>query len=214
MEKYLKIGCLSILAVLVILIIFGLFIDTPEEKATKQRIRENTPTIRAEPETVITQEDAVETPPVNEPTPPKEPPVEPLEVVWDKTPQEQGLEVGDWITVIGHQDAFISAQWVGRNGVFNNWSWIPQDSFGIDLFSNASAASLPTDRINGVYGSLELPLQNATAKSANNILMRQETVILRLTGQIHQILPPNENNTYPNQSYILLESGVNIELVE
>ena len=214
MKKILKFGGLSILAVFVLFFIIGPFIDTPEEKETLQRIKENTPTIRAEPETVVTQEEVVKPPPVDEPPPPKEPPVEPIEVVWDKTPQEQGLRVGDWISIVGHQDAFISAQWVGRNGVFNNWNWIPQDSFGIDLVSNASALSLPTDRINGVYGSLESPLKNSTAKSANNRLMQQETVVLRLTGQIHQIMPPGEKDTYPNQWFILLESDVIIELVE
>lgn len=215
MKKILKIGCLSTLAVFVILFIIGLFIDSPEEKETLEHIKQHTPTIRAEPEkkaepeTVINQEEEVP-----EPASIKEPPVEPTPVFWDKTPQEQELEVGDWITIIGHQDAFISAQWVGRNGNFNNWNWIQQDTFGIDLVSNASAVSLATDRISGVYGRLESPLKNPIAKSANNKLMHQETVVLRLTGQIEGILPPSANATYPNQWYIVLESGVIIELIE
>lgn len=221
MKKVLKIGCLSILAILVILLVIGLFIDSPEEKETLQHIKEHTRTIREAPEKAITQETtkdtqetAVEPTPVNEPTPIQKPPVEPTPVIWSKTPQEQGLEVGDWITVIGHQDMFISASGTGRNGIFTNWNWIQNDSFEINLVSNDSAVSLATDRISEVSGRLESPLQNPTAKSANNRLMRQETVVLRLTGQIHQILPPHNNATYPNQWYLTLESGVIIELVE
>lgn len=203
---------------MVIGLIVGLFVDTPEEDTIepitdKQKITQPPkqkippPPVKVKKEKVETQEKEAE------PTPIKKPPVEPIEVFWDKTPQEQGLKVGDWISISGHQDAFISATGTGRNGVFTDWKWNPQDTFGIDLVSNASAVSLSTDRISGVYGRLESPAKNATARSANNILMRQETVVLRLTGQIHQIMPPHENDTYPNQSYIFLEPGVIIQLV-
>ena len=216
MKKVFKIGCLSILALFVILFIIGLFIDTPEEKETLQHIKEHTPTITEAPEKANTQEEAVEPTQSQKVGPPpiQKPPVEPIEIVWDKTPQAQGLKVGDWVSIIGHQDAFISATGTGRNGVFTNWNWIKQDTFPIDLVSNASAVSLVTDRISGVYGRLKSPLQNLTAKSANNQLMRQETVRLRLTGQIHQIQPPHENDTYSNQWYIFLEPGVIIQLIE
>ena len=220
MKKIFKFGCLPILGLLVILFIIGLFIDTPEEKETLQHIKEHTPTIRETeaPEKAITQAKPREPTPARKPpveiTPIKKPPVEPIEVIWDKTPPAQGLKVGDWISIIGHQDAFISAIGTGRNGVFTNWNWIKQDTFRIDLVSNASAVSLSTDRIGEVSGRLESPLQNPTAKSANNRLMKQETVVLRLTGQIHQIMPPHEKDTYPNQWDISLESGVIIELIE
>lgn len=229
MKKISKIGCLSILGFLVICLIIGLFVDTPEETENVEPIKQSAPTIKEAPENATTQapKQQISSPPVKIKkekvetqeksvalTPIKKPPVEPIEVVWNKTPQEQGLKVGDWMSIIGHQDAFISATGTGRNGVFTGWQWNPQDSFGIDLVSNASAVSLATDRINGVYGRLESPSKNATAKRANNKLMRQETIILRLTGQIHQIMPPGKNDTYPNQWYIFLESGVIIQLIE
>ena len=148
------------------------------------------------------------------------PPPDAKEIIWDKTPLEQGLKIGDWITIEGYQDAFIGASIRVENGVNYGLEWNdPSTSlFGtnglIDITSQPTAFPAPGDAINYISGSIENARENETVVRINEALLREETVLIRVTGQIDQISQPFETARYPNQQGLFLKKSVYVEFME
>lgn len=92
MKKVLQFGCLSIVGFFVFILVIGLIFGPPAE---------DTATLPVEVEQ--------ESPPAEYPPLPN-----PKMLVWDKTPAEQGLKVGDWIRVQGRANGYIGARSVRR----------------------------------------------------------------------------------------------------
>lgn len=134
------------------------------------------------------------------------------EIFWDQTPAEQGLEVGDWITVEGYQDAFIGASIRVENGVNYGLEWT--GSSMIDITSQPTAFSAPGDGIEYIMGSIDKSRENESVVHINEVLLYEETVLIRVTGQIYQITAPHEMDRYPNQWGVLLKEGVYVEFME
>lgn len=94
MKKVLKVGCLSVVGFFVIFFILAVLGVLPEAPVVK--------------EPVPIQVAGIE----KESAPPAmgfAPPLNPKMLVWDKTPAEQGLKVGDWISVRGRANGYIGA---------------------------------------------------------------------------------------------------------
>ena len=137
------------------------------------------------------------------------------QVFWDQTPAEQGLNVGDWITIEGYQDAFIGARIRVQNGINYGLEW--NDSwFGglISITSQQTAFSAPGDGINDIIGSINNPRENEIVVRINETLLHEETVLIRVTGQIYQLNAPHEMDRYPNQWGVILKEGVSVEFME
>lgn len=134
------------------------------------------------------------------------------QIFWDQIPAEQGLEVGDWITVEGYQDAFIGARIRVQNGISYGLEWTVSGL--IDLTSKPTAFSAPSDGINHIIGAIENPRENEIVVRINEALLREETVLIRVTGQIYQITRPNEMDRYLNQWGVILKESVYVEFME
>lgn len=134
------------------------------------------------------------------------------QIFWDQTPAEQELKVGDWITIEGYQDTFIGASIRVENGVNYGLEW--KGSNIIDITSQPTAFSAPGDGIHYIIGSIEDPRENEIVVRINEALLREETVLIRVTGQIYQILPPHEMDRYPNQWGVILTEDVYVEFME
>ena len=134
------------------------------------------------------------------------------QIFWDQTPAEQGVNAGDWITIEGYQDAFIGASIRVQNGINYGLEWTVSGL--IDLTSQPTAFSADSDGINHIIGSIEDPRENEIVVRINEALLREETVLVRVTGQIYQINPPHELDRYPNQWGVILKEGVYVEFVE
>ena len=87
MKKVLKVGCLSIVSFFVLILVIGLIFGPPAE---------DTATLPVEVEQ--------ESPSTDHPPSP-----DPKMLVWDRTPAEQGLKVGDWIIAQGVSGPYIGA---------------------------------------------------------------------------------------------------------
>ena len=87
MKKVLKVGCLSIVGFFVLILVIGIILGPPADDTT-------TLPVEVEPES----------PPAEHPPPPN-----PKMLVWDETPAEQGLKVGDWIIAQGVPGPYIGA---------------------------------------------------------------------------------------------------------
>ena len=134
------------------------------------------------------------------------------QVYWDQTPAEQGLAVGDWITVEGYQDAFIGAHIRVQNGINYGFEWTVSGL--IDLTSQPTAFSAPGDGINHIIGAIESPRENEIVVRINEALLREETVLIRVTGQIYQLNAPHGMDRYPNQWGVILKESVYVEFME
>lgn len=134
------------------------------------------------------------------------------QVFWDQTPAEQGLEIGDWVTVEGYQDAFIGANIRVEDGVKYSLEWTVSGL--IDITSQPTAFSAPDDRINYIVGSIDNPRKNESVVRINEVLLYEETVLIRVTGQIYQINAPHEMDRYPNQWGVILKENVYVEFME
>ena len=140
------------------------------------------------------------------------------QVYWDQTPAEQGLEVGDWITVEGYPASLIGAEFVGTNGDITGWKWANYKVLGdqIIIASQPTGSSVPADRIVDMIGYIEKPSSNKKVARVNEAYVQKwgssDNVLIRVTAQISQISPPDPTNRYPGQWGINL-TDVDVELV-
>ena len=134
------------------------------------------------------------------------------QVVWDQTPAEQVLEIGDWVTIEGYQDAFIGASIRVENGINYGLEWTVSGL--IDITSQPTALSAPGDGIHHIIGSIDDPRGNEIVVRINEALLYEETVLIRVTGQIYQLNAPHEMDRYPNQWGVILKQSGQVEFME
>ena len=84
----------------------------------------------------------------------------------------------------------------------------------IDLTSQSTAFSAPGDGIHYIIGSIDNPRENEIVVRINEALLYEETVLIRVTGQIYQLNAPHELDRYPNQWGVILKEGVYVEFME
>ena len=209
-----------------------LYIFAPDEAALVEDSKEvasvsdsvngvSTPIEVSDPETASTEELTAPEPEVpseqkpiaaeeNEKTAPLP---EAKEVDWDLTPAEQELEVGDWISIEGYQDDIIGAT-VGQSGTTRVLKWNePSALYGtngmVDLASQATGLPAVSDKIISVIGLVENPRKNETVVQINKVLLWEQTVLIRATGQIARI----GGDKTPKRWIVFLKKGVHVDLV-
>ena len=141
------------------------------------------------------------------------PPPEAQQISWDLTPAEQGLSVGDWISIEGYQDDLIGAT-VEKHAATRVLKWNdPSTLYGtngmVDITSQATGLPAPDDRIVSVLGLVENPRENEMAVQVNKALLREQTVLIRATGQIDRI----GGDKSPNRWIVFLKKGVHVDFV-
>ena len=134
------------------------------------------------------------------------------QISWDLTPAEQGLEVGDWISIEGYQDALIGAT-VEKYAATRVLKWNdPSALYGtngmVDIASQATGLPAASDRIISVVGLVENPRENETVVQINKALLREQTVLIRATGQIDRI----GGDKSPKRWIVFLKKGVYVDL--
>ena len=211
MNKTLKIGgmfalgILSILGIMFILAMFGVL---------------NIPRIESKsPPAIMEPEQAIETEPTEQ-KPAEETPnstVKSKWVVWDKTPAEQELKVGDWIRIEGWLDKFVAADGLLHRGRYVTWDWhkdttVFGDSDGIAIYPNSFFGTKPTDRIKAVYTYINNVSEKPIFSTLNNLLLEKETVQIEVIGQIKRIEPPHKRDQHPNHWEIGLEPNAEVRL--
>jgi hypothetical protein len=135
------------------------------------------------------------------------------QISWDLTPTEQGLEVGDWISIEGYQDDLIGAT-VEKYAATRVLKWNDSSAlYGtngmVDIASQATGLPGPSDRIISVVGLVENPRENETVVQINEALLREQTVLIRVTGQIDRI----GGDKSPKRWIVFLKKGVHVDLV-
>ena len=135
------------------------------------------------------------------------------QIDWNLTPAEQGLEVGDWISIEGYQDDLIGAT-VEKYAATRVLKWNdPSALYGtngmVDIASQATGLSAPSDRIISVVGLVENPRENEKVVQINKALLREQTVLIRATGQIDRI----GGDKSPNRWIVFLKKGVHVDFV-
>ncbi len=141
-------------------------------------------------------------------------PPEAKQISWDLTPAEQELEVGDWISIDGYQDDLIGAT-VGQSGATRVLKWNePSDFFGtngmIDIVSQSTGLPASADRIISVAGLVENPRENETIVQMNTTLLQEQTIRIRVTGQIDRI----GGDKTPKRWTVYLKKGVRVDYAE
>ena len=140
-------------------------------------------------------------------------PPETKQISWDLTPVEQGLEIDDWISIEGYQDDLVGAT-VGQYGATRVLKWNdPSHLFGtnglIDIASQSTGLPASGDRIIGVSGLVENPRENETVVQINKILLQEQTVLIRVVGQIDRI----GGDRLPKRWTVFLKKGVHVDFV-
>jgi hypothetical protein len=135
------------------------------------------------------------------------------QISWDLTPAEQGLEVGDWISIEGYQDAPIGAT-VEKYAATRVLKWNdPSALYGtngmVDIASQLTGLPAASDRIISVVGLVENPRENETVVQINKALLREQTVLIRAIGQIDRI----GGDKSPNRWIVFLKKGVHVDFV-
>ena len=134
------------------------------------------------------------------------------QISWDLTPTEQALEVGDWISIEGYQDDLIGATveepTATRVLKWNDASALYGTNGMIDITSQSTGLPAPSDRIISVVGLVENPRENETVVQINNILLQEQTVLIRATGQIARIA----GDKTPKRWIVFLKKGVHVDL--
>ena len=135
------------------------------------------------------------------------------QISWDLTPAEQGLEIDDWISIEGYQDDLIGAT-VGQYGATRVLKWNdPSHLFGtnglIDIASQSTGLPASGDRIIGVSGLVENPRENETVVQINKTLLQEQTVLIRVVGQIDRI----GGDRLPKRWTVFLKKGVRVDFV-
>ena len=174
-------------------------ITAPELEASSEQVEEVT---TPESEASSEQEEAAETPSLSDAK----------QISWDLTPTEQELEVGDWISIEGYQDDLIGAT-VADHAATRVLKWNePSALYGtngmVDIASQATGLSAPSDRIVSVVGLVENPRENETLVQINKALLREQTVLIRATGQIDHI----SGDKSPKRWIVFLKKGVHVDL--
>ena len=141
------------------------------------------------------------------------PPPETQQISWDLTPAEQGLGIDDWISIEGYQDDLIGAT-VGQDGATRILKWNdPSHLFGtnglIDIASQSTGLPASGDRIIGVTGLVENPRENETVVQINKTLLQEQTVLIRVVGQIDRI----GGDRLPKRWTVFLKKGVHVDFV-
>lgn len=141
------------------------------------------------------------------------PPSEAKQIDWDLTPAEQKLEVDDWILVEGYQDDPIGAT-VEKSAATRVLKWNDSSAlYGtngmVDITSQPTGLPAPEDRIISVVGLVENPRENETVVQINQALLREQTVLIRATGQIARI----GGDKTPKRWIVFLKKGVHVDLV-
>ena len=194
--------------------------DSKQEAPVSDSANEvSAPTAASDQETAPTDElIEPETPPEQESIAAKEkeetaPSPEAQQIDWNLTPAEQGLEVGDWISIEGYQDDLIGAT-VEKYAATRVLKWNdPSALYGtngmVDIASQATGLSAPSDRIISVVGLVENPRENEKVVQINKALLREQTVLIRATGQIDRI----GGDKSPNRWIVFLKKGVHVDFV-
>ena len=133
------------------------------------------------------------------------------QVSWGFTPAEQELEVGDWISIEGYQDDLIGAT-VGQDGGTRVLKWNePSDLFGtngmVEITSQLAGLPASEDRIISVAGLVEDPRENETIVQINKTLLSEQTIRIRVTGEIDHIT----GGKSPKQWSVFLKKGVHVD---
>lgn len=145
------------------------------------------------------------------------------QIVWDKIPTEQGLKIGDWITIEGYPAGLIGAEAISKNGVVTGYKWNEANAlFGdmamIVIASQPIGYSVPADRIVNIVGFVKKPSSNRGVQQANEAYIKKwdtpEGVLIRVSGEISRISSPDPTNRYPDQWGVDLEAGLSVEFVE
>lgn len=141
-------------------------------------------------------------------------PPEAKQISWDLTPTEQELAVGDWISIEGYQDDLIGAT-VRQDGETRVLKWSePSDLFGtngmVEIASQSTGLPAPDDRIISVAGLAENPREDEAIVEINKSLLREQTVRIRVTGQIDRIA----GDKTPKRWKVFLKKGVHVDFAE
>ena len=136
------------------------------------------------------------------------------QISWDLSPTEQELEVGDWIAIDGYQGDLIGAT-VAQDGATRVLKWSePSDLFGtngmVEIASQSTGLPAPEDRIISVAGLAENPRENETIVQMNKTLLQEQTVRIRVTGQIDRIA----GGKTPKRWTVFLKMGVHVDFTE
>ncbi|MYA70233.1 hypothetical protein F4009_21345 [Candidatus Poribacteria bacterium] len=173
-------------------------ITAPESEASSDQAEE---VITPESEASSEQKEAAETPPL----------LDAKQISWDLTPVEQELEVGDWISIEGYQDDLIGAT-VAEHAATRVLKWNDSSAlYGtngmVDIVSQATGLPAPDDRIVSVVGLVENPREDETVVQINKALLREQTVLIRATGQIDHI----SGDKSPKRWIVFLKKGVYVD---
>ena len=194
MKKALKIGCLyPFLALLGISILIGIVEeifdveilpeethDTVETISPSQKIR----TLPQENTASMTSDETVEMRKV---------------MVWDQTPEAQGVVVGDWIYIRGYPVGFIGASLTDGVLEWNDTS-VSRDMTFFALVSTPNGLSVAEDRIVNMLGFIKISPQTKNITSINYLYFNQgESPLIWVVAKITQIDPPDPSNRYPGQ---------------
>ena len=133
------------------------------------------------------------------------------QIDWDLTPAEQGLEVGDWISIEGYQDDLIGAT-VEKHAATRVLKWNDASAlYGtngmVEITSQSTGLPASEDRIISVAGLVENPRENETIVQINKILLQEQTILIRVTGQIDQIA----GDKTPKRWTVFLKKGVHVD---
>ncbi len=195
--------------------------DDEVSAPTAASVQETAPTdeiIEAEvqPEEESVAVEAAEVPPEEESVAAGEkeeiaPPPAVKQVDWDLTPAEQELEVGDWISIEGYQDDLIGAT-IEKHAATRVLKWNePSALYGtngmVAIASQSTGLPAPSDRIVSVVGLVENPRENETVVQINKALLREQTVLIRATGQIDGIAGDKTSKRWT----VFLKKGVHVD---
>ena len=136
------------------------------------------------------------------------------QISWDLTPAEQELKVGDWVSIDGYQDDLIGAT-VAQEGATRVLKWSePSDLFGtngmVEIVSQSTGLPAPEDRIINVAGLAENPRENETIVQINKALLQEQTIRIRVIGQIDRIA----GDKTPKRWKVFLKKGVHVDFAE
>lgn len=133
------------------------------------------------------------------------------QISWDLTPAEQELAGGDWISIEGYQDDLIGAT-VEQSDTTRVLKWNePNNLFGtngmVEIVSQSTGLAAPEDRIISVAGLFENPRENETIVQINKTLLQEQTVRIRVIGQIERIV----GDKTPKRWTVYVKKGVYVE---
>lgn len=124
------------------------------------------------------------------------------ELNWTKTPAEQELKVGDWVTVNGWQNTFIGASLNDQTNMLEY-----QTTGDVDLNPKSTGWEYPDVRINGFFVTIKEPYIDKTIVLFNKELLRKKnssdseaSMLIGVTAKITAIL---EDVRYPNEKWMV-----------